>query len=269
MTDTFEPPIPSPLIEKIRDQYLKVGYDLSDANKAASDAIEIAYPIIRKHEVLHPSPDSSLHEKLYQLGITKGRGDKCRMVPLEDVFDIVVTHPTPDSDLRNTLFRVRGILASGTKELTGRIVREITQVLGDDFDMGDVPVRKEETQTHGLEPSDSGITTLPKLGDACNTGSPCEIPDNIEGVCAIYESLMAQYKGGLVYHPHTAAAQVWSMRKALEVYTPKPVSVDVNPLIAEIQTERNKVTRVYTPSAPYDWCIQAIRRYFVNYKHGE
>lgn len=40
--------------------------------------------------------------------------------------------------------------------------------------------------------------------------------------------------------------------------------IDINPLIAEIQTERNKVTKVYTPSAPYDWCIQTIRRYFVN-----
>lgn len=31
-------------------------------------------------------------------------------------------------------------------------------------------------------------------------------------------------------------------------------------LIKEIETERDSVTRVYSPQVPYDWCIAAIKR---------
>lgn len=39
------------------------------------------------------------------------------------------------------------------------------------------------------------------------------------------------------------------------------MSIDISKLIKAIETERDKVVKVFSPHAPYDWCIQAIKSF--------
>lgn len=57
---------------------------------------------------------------------------------------------------------------------------------------------------------------------------------------------------------------MWSVIKKYEEFRRQPDGtggqlVDISKLIKAIETERDKIIKVHSPHAPYNWCIQAIK----------
>lgn len=242
-----EPPIPMSLKDRWLEYMASTKLDLrgllieavSEHEGWEESAIalvdEAIMPVLESE---YPTPDRALIEKLEELAPRQRSTEMYRLGFSQckaSAISVAREHRTPDRDglikkLEAAKFSSRWVplradsqdISSSQKLFNKGLDRAISII------KGDASTRKDEAQTHASEPSDSGVSALPKLGCACNTGSPSEIPVVDERALALVQDRLADEHGKY---------RDMSIRMVIEYYeshrSPEPVSGIVKILLEQ------------------------------------